>query len=92
MSKTYTYLIAISGLVRVGFIVRLYFFTDLSTRSVRSDVLQGVLVGVGLGFATALVYGRIKGTKVNGWVTMYECGVPGNGMFLRAAALGSLRV
>jgi hypothetical protein len=28
---------------------------------------------------------RIKATKVNGWITMFGCGVPGNGMLLRAA-------
>jgi hypothetical protein len=52
---------------------------------VQSDVLQGILVGAGLAFATALAYGRLKGSKINGWVTMYGCGEPGNGMFLRAA-------
>ncbi len=85
MSRTYTYFIAIVGVVCVVFIVRLLFFTDLSTRTVQSDVVQGVLIGAGLAFATAQVYGRIKGTKINGWITMYGCGVPGNGMFLRAA-------
>ncbi len=85
MSRTYTYFIALVGVVCAYFIVRLLFFIDLSTRTVRSDVVQGVLIGAGLAFATAQVYGRIKGTKVNGWVTMYGCGVPGNGMFLRAA-------
>jgi hypothetical protein len=85
MSRTYTYFIALVGVVCAYFIVRLLFFTDLSTRTVQSDVVQGVLIGAGLAFTTAQVYGRIKGTKVNGWVTMYGCGVPGNGMFLRAA-------
>lgn len=85
MSRTYTYYIALVGLVCVYFIVRLLFFTDLSTRTVQSDIVQGILIGAGLAFATAQVYGKIKGTKVNGWVTMYECGVPGNGVFLRAA-------
>jgi hypothetical protein len=47
--------------------------------------VQGVLIGAGLAFAAAQVYGSIKGTKINGWITMYGCGVPGNGMFLRAA-------
>ena len=85
MSKTYTYLITIVGVVCVAFIIRLFFFADLSSRTVQSDVVQGVLIGAGLAFVTAQVYGRIKGTKINGWVTMYGCGVPGNGMFLRAA-------
>ena len=76
---------ALVGVVCVYFIIRLFFFTDLSSRTVRSDVIQGILVGAGLAFATAQVYGRIKATKVNGWITMFGCGEPGNGMFLRAA-------
>lgn len=85
MSKTYTYFIAFVGIVCTYFIIRLLFFTNLSTRTVQSDVIQGILVGAGLAFATALMYGRIKGTKTNGWVSMFGLGVPGNGMFLRAA-------
>ncbi len=76
---------AVIGVVCAYFLVRLFFFSDLSTRTLQSDVLQGVLIGVGLAFVMAQVYGRIKGTKINGWVTMYGCGEPGNGMFLRAA-------
>jgi hypothetical protein len=85
MSKTYTYLITIVGVVCAYFIVRLLFFTDLSTRTVQSDVLQGILIGIGLALVTVQVYVRIKAVKVNGWITMFGCGVPGNGMFLRAA-------
>ena len=85
MSKAYTYLIALSGVVCVAFVIRLFFFADLSARTVRSDVIQGVLVGVGLALGTALVYGRLKGTRVNGWITMFGCGEPRNGMVFRAA-------
>src|SRR5512133_3429422 len=85
MSKTYTYFIALVGVVCVVFLIRLFFFFDLSSRTVRSDVIQGVLIGAGLALATAQASGRLKGTKTNGWVTMYGCGEPGNGMFLRAA-------
>lgn len=85
MSKTYTYFIALVGVVCVVFLIRLFFFSDLSSRTAQSDVIQGVLIGFGLAVATAQVYGRLKGTKTNGWVTMYGCGEPGNGMFLRAA-------
>ena len=85
MSRTYTYLLGLVGVVCAYFIIRLLFFTDLSTRTVRSDVVQGILIGIGLAFVTAQVYGRLKATKVNGWITMFGCGVPGNGMFLRAA-------
>lgn len=85
MSRAYQYFVTLIGVVCAYFIIRLFFFIDLSTRAVGSDVLQGVLVGVGLALVTAQVYGRLKGSKVDGWVTMYGCGKPGNGMFLRAA-------
>jgi hypothetical protein len=39
-----------------------------------------VLAGV-----TAQILGRTKAKKVNGWITIYGCGVPGNGTLLRAA-------
>jgi hypothetical protein len=48
-------------------------------------VVQGVLVGFGLAVVTAHVYARIKATKINGWITMFGLGMPGNGTFLRAA-------
>ncbi len=85
MSRTYTYFMALIGVICVAFIIRLFFFTNLSLRTVQSDVIQGILIGFGLAIATTQVYGRLKGTKTNGWVTMYGCGEPGNGMFLRAA-------
>lgn len=85
MSKTYTYLIALVGVVCAYFIIRLLFFADLSTRTVQSDVIQGILIGFGLAFVSANAYARIKATKINGWITMFGLGVPGNGMFLRAA-------
>jgi hypothetical protein len=85
MSRTYRYFIALVGVVCVYFIIRLFFFANLSSRSMRSDVVQGILIVFGLALATAQTYGRIKATKVNGWITMFGCGLPGNGMFLRAA-------
>jgi hypothetical protein len=85
MSRTYTYLAVLVGAVCAYFIIRLLFFIDLSTRTVSSDVIQGVLIGVGLAFVSAQIYARIKATKVNGWITMFGLGLPGNGMLLRAA-------
>jgi hypothetical protein len=52
---------------------------------VQSDVVQGLLIGFGMAFVSAQIYARIKATKVNGWISMFGLGVPGNGMFLRAA-------
>ena len=85
MSRTYTFLATLVGVVCVYFLIRLFFFIDLSSRTVQSDVIQGVLIGLGLAFVSAQIYARVKATKVNGWITMFGLGEPGNGMFLRAA-------
>ncbi len=86
MNRTYTtYLTVLVGVVCAYFIIRLLFFTDLSTRTVPSDVIQGALIGFGLAFVTAQAYARIKATKINGWITMFGLGVPGSGMLFRAA-------
>ncbi len=85
MSKKYTYFIALIGVVCAFFIIRLFFFTNLSTRTMQSDVAQGVLIGFGLAVVTAQMYAWIKSTKTNGWISAFGLGVPGNGMFLRAA-------
>src|SRR5690349_16843934 len=71
------------GAVCVWFLVHLFFFTH--TRSFRSDVVQGFLIGFGLAFVTAQLLARTRATKVNGWITVLGCGEPGNGMLLRAA-------
>src|SRR6476620_6735954 len=83
MSRTYTYLAALIGVICCSFIIYLFFFAH--ARTVRSDVVQGILIGFGLAFVTAQIYARIKATKVNGWITMCGLGEPGNGMLLRAA-------
>jgi len=54
-------------------------------RSIVTDVWQGVVVGAVLGFITAQILARFWAVKVNGWSTMFGCGVPGNGMLFRAA-------
>jgi hypothetical protein len=71
------------GVVCGCFIIYLFFFAH--TRTVRSDILQGFLIGFGLAFVTAQIIARAKATKVNGWITTLGLGEPGNGMFLRAA-------
>jgi len=84
MSRTITtYLATLVGLVCVYFIIRVIFFPQ--PRMVSSDLIQGALIGFGLAFVSAQIYARIKATKVNGWITMFGLGEPGNGMFLRAA-------
>jgi len=83
VSKTSTYLASLVGAICVLFIIHLFFFAH--SRTVRSDVVQGILIGYGLAFVTAQIYARIKATRVNGWITMFGLGEPGNGMLLRAA-------
>jgi hypothetical protein len=75
--------ICVLAVVFLLFFARTGFFAP--SRPVRADLLQGILVGGGLAFATASLYARIKAVKVNGWITMFGLGVPGNGMLLRAA-------
>ena len=83
MSRTYTYLAILVGIVCVYFITRLIFFPK--PRTIPSDLIQGALIGFGLAFVSAQIYARIKTKKVNGWITMFGLGDPRSGMFLRAA-------
>ena len=59
--------------------------THTYTRTITSDVIQGILVGIGLSFITLFIIGNAYVTKVNGWTTMFGCGEPGNGILKRAA-------
>jgi len=54
-------------------------------RTVVSDVVQGIIAGGVLAFITFQIFTHAYVTKVNGWITMYGCGEPGNGILLRAA-------
>jgi hypothetical protein len=83
MSRTYTYLATLVGVICILFIIYTFFFPHV--RTVRSDLVQGVLIGFGMAFVSAQAYARIKAKKVNGWITMFGLGVPGNGTLLRAA-------
>ena len=83
MSKLYSYLAILIGAVCVYFIVHTALFPQ--NMILRNAIIQGILIGFGLAFVSAQVYARIKAKKVNGWITMYGLGEPGNGMFLRAA-------
>jgi hypothetical protein len=88
MTNVSRLIVWISAFVGVGvavYIAALPVFGYQPQRSIRSDVIQGIIAGAGLGFFTAQILARIKATKVNGWITMFGCGVPGNGMLCRAA-------
>jgi hypothetical protein len=82
-NRTSTFLVILNGLICGFFFIRLFFFAH--ARTVRNDVVQGILIGFALAFVTAQIYARLKLTRVNGWITMFGLGVPGNGMLLRAA-------
>lgn len=82
-NKTSSFLVVLNGGICGFVIIRLFFFAH--PRTVRNDLVQGFLVGFGLAFVTAQIYARIKATQVNGWITIYGAGVPGNGMLFRAA-------
>lgn len=87
MNRTSTLILALNSAICGFFFVNAFvlgrFFT--SARTVRNDVVQGVLIGFALAFITAQVIARLKVARVNGWITLYGSGEPGNGMFLRAA-------
>ena len=75
--------VIVAGLV-VG-VLRM-FFHIAHTRSVTTDVVQGILVGAALAFITVLlILPNFYVTKVNGWTTMCGCGESGSGLLLRAA-------
>src|SRR5690242_20335551 len=87
MSRTSTYLLVLNSVICGFFIINSFVFRHFFTnpRTLRTDVVQGVLIGFALAFVTAQVYARIKATKVNGWITMFGLGLPRNSMLLRAA-------
>ncbi len=82
-NRTYTYLTALIGVICGYVIVRSVLFADSLT--VRNDLVQGLLVGAGLGVVAVEILSRIKATRVNGWITIFGCGLPGNDIFTRAA-------
>jgi hypothetical protein len=66
-------------------VVMLHVFGYHPHRSIITDVFQGLIAGGVLGCFTVEIIARIKTTTVNGWITLFGCGVPGNGMLFRAA-------
>ena len=78
-----TYLLVLNSAICVYFFSRLFFFPK--PRSLQNDIVQGILIGFALSFIIAQIYARIKAKKVNGWITLYGLGVPGNGILFKAA-------
>jgi len=87
-NKTSTLLVTLVGVICSYYIINSFVFGHFFTnpRTVRTDVLQGILIGYGLAFVTIFIFARTKATRtVNGWITMFGCGEPDNNMLLRAA-------
>ena len=82
-NRTTTFLTVLNSVIIGYFFIHSFFFPN--TRTLQNDLLQGILIGFGLAFVTAQIYARIKATRVNGWITIFGLGVPGSGMFFRAA-------
>ena len=81
--KTYAYFIALIGVV-CGWVVIRRSFSPASL-SLHNALVQGFFVGFGLAVVTIEIVARATVTRINGWITIFGCGEPGNGMFLRAA-------
>jgi len=83
-NKSSRYLVVLNSALIAFFFIHTIFFPR-SQRSVQNDIVQGILIGFALAFVVAQIYARFKATKINGWITMFGLGMPGNGMLLRAA-------
>jgi len=81
--RTYAFFTALIAVV-CGWVVIRWSFSPTSL-TLRNAVVQGVLVGWGLAVVTVEILARTKATRINRWITIYGCGEPGSGMFLRAA-------
>jgi hypothetical protein len=88
-NRTTTFLMVLNSVIIGYFLIHLFFFPQI--RTLRNDLVQGVLIGFGLSFVTAQIYARIKATRVNGWITMFGLGVPGSSMLFRAACAQTFR-
>lgn len=84
-----TVLTYVIGSLMIGMLIfgarRILNPSRIYTRTMASDVVQGILAGIGLAFVTLLLIGNAHVTRINGWSTMFGCGEPGNGILKRAA-------
>jgi hypothetical protein len=60
-------------------------FISPGSLTLGNSLVQGLFVGFGLAVVTIEIFATIKSVRINGWVTAFNCGLPGNGMFTRAA-------
>jgi hypothetical protein len=63
-------------------------FTFLPERTISSGIIQGIFIGVALAYITTNLIlddeAKAIQTTTNGWNTIMQCNVPGNGILLRA--------
>ena len=73
MNRSVLFYIIVPIIVAVLFFGALRIFFHIThTRSVTTDVVQGILVGAALAFITVLlILPKFYVTKVNGWATMF---------------------
>jgi hypothetical protein len=81
--RTYTIFMTLIGAV-CGYVV-IKRFSSADSLTLRNALIQGFFVGFGLALLTIEIFARIKMARINGWVTVFGCGLPENGMFTRAA-------
>lgn len=81
--RTYTIVMTLIGAVCGYVVINRFFSADSLT--LRNALIQGFFVGFGLALVTIEIFARIKIARIDGWVTAFGCGLPGNGMFTRAA-------
>lgn len=81
--RTYALFITLIGAVCSYAVIKRFLAADSLT--LRNALIQGFFVGFGLALVTIEIVARIKLARINGWVTSFGCGLPGNGMFTRAA-------
>ncbi len=60
-------------------------FIILQSRTLRNDIIQGVLLGFGLGFVMLPIIAKIYVKKTNGWITIFGSGEIGKSFLFRAA-------
>ena len=77
--RTYAYYTALIGAVCGWVVIRRS--VSPASLTLRNALVQGFFVGFGLAVVTIEIIARVKATRINGWITIFGCGVPGNGMF-----------
>jgi hypothetical protein len=83
--RTYAFLTPLIGLI-CGYVIIRHLFFFGNSMILRNDLVQGFFVGFGLAIVTIEIYARVRATRINGWITMFGCGLPGDGLLMRAAS------